>query len=266
MARRFSLGIAALVTAMLLCAAAVLALRGAGRWLVREDPLAPADTIVVLSGGLPWRAKEAARIFCLGEAHEVWVSQPASPAVELASMGISYVGEEYFNREVMTHNGVPEAAVRVLPDSAADTEEEVAEIAREMRREQKASVIIVTSPQHTRRVKALWRKIVGDHPHAVVRAAFQDPFDPDHWWRSTPDTFSVVRELMGLANVWLGLPVRPRSSSESRSPRLRYERDRPGFQDFPALPHGPLGEVMHGKLPFGAENFVCSQLERLPSI
>jgi uncharacterized SAM-binding protein YcdF (DUF218 family) len=212
MARRFSFRIAALVTVVALCAGAVLALRGAGRWLVREDPLRPADTIVVLSGGMPWRAEEAARIFCLGEAREVWVSQPAAPVSELASLGIAYVGEEYFNREVLIHSGVPELAVRVLPESAANTEEEVAEIAREMRREHKTSVIIVTSPQHTRRVKALWHKMVGERPNAVVRAAFQDPFDADHWWRRTPDTLSVVREFMGLVNVWLGLPVRPRSS------------------------------------------------------
>jgi len=53
--------------------------------------------------------------------------------------------------------------------------------------------------------------MVGNDPNAEVRAAFQDPFHADHWWRDTSDTFSVVREFMGLLNVWLGLPVRPRS-------------------------------------------------------
>lgn len=211
MARRFSLRIAALTALIVLCAAALWAFRGAGRWLVREDPLRPADIIVVLSGNMPWRAEEAARIFALGDAREVWVSRPAAPVLELASLGIPYVGEEYFNREVLLHSGVPEAAVRVFPEPIVDTEEEVAEVAREMQREGKTTAIIVTSPQHTRRVKALWRKMVGNHPEVVVRAAFQDPFDADHWWHSTADTFSVVREFMGLTNVWLGLPVRPRT-------------------------------------------------------
>lgn len=211
MARRFPFRLAALIALIVLCAAAVFAWRGAGRWLVRQDSLRPADIIVVLSGGMPWRAEEAARIFGLGDAREVWVSQPAAPVGELASMGIPYVGEEYFSREVLTHSGVPEGAVRVLPEPAGDTQEEVAEIAREMRRQRKTSVIIVTSPQHTRRVKALWRKLVGDDPNAIVRAALQDPFDADHWWHDTADIFSVVREFMGLANIWLGLPVRPRS-------------------------------------------------------
>ncbi|HXX71174.1 MAG TPA: ElyC/SanA/YdcF family protein [Candidatus Acidoferrum sp.] len=211
MARRFSSRIAALFALSVLCLATVWAFRGAGHWLVREDPLRPADIIVVLSGSMPWRAEEAARIFALGDAREIWVSQPAGPVRELASLGIPYVGEEYFNREVLLHSGVPEAAVRVFPEPIVDTEEEVAEVAREMQREGKATAIIVTSPQHTRRVKALWRKTVGSHPDVIVRAAFQDPFDADHWWRNTADTFSVVREFLGLTNIWLGLPVRPRS-------------------------------------------------------
>ena len=211
MARRLSLRIAALILLLAVCAAGLLAFREAGRWLVREDALGPADAIAVLSGSMPWRAEEAVRIYRLGDAREVWVTQPEAPRGELSSMGISYLGEDYFSREVLVRSGVPEAAVRVLPEPIVDTQDEVQEIAREMRREGKASVIIVTSPQHTRRVKTLWRKLVGENPRAIVRAANQDPFDADHWWHNTQDTFSVVRELMGLTNAWLGFPVRAHS-------------------------------------------------------
>lgn len=211
MARRFSFRIAALIVLIVVCAASVVAFRGVGRWLIREDPLSPADVIVVLSGSMPSRAEEAARLYRLGDAHEVWVSQPAAPTSELASMGIRYLGEDYFNSQVLIHSGVPEAALHVFPEPIVDTQEEVKEIAAEMRREGKASVIIVTSPQHTRRVKTLWCKIVGENPRAIVRAARQDSFDADHWWRNTQDTFSVARELMGLTNAWLNFPVRPHS-------------------------------------------------------
>jgi uncharacterized SAM-binding protein YcdF (DUF218 family) len=211
MVRRFSFRIATIILVIALCAAGVLAFRGVGRWLVREDPLVPADVIVVLSGSMPSRAEEAARIFRLGDAREVWVTQPAAPRGELAAMGIQYFGEDYFSREVLIHSGVPEAAVHVLPEPIVDTQEEVEEISHEMRREAKTSVIIVTSPQHTRRVRTLWRKLVGENPRAIVRAARQDSFDADHWWHNTQDTFSVARELMGLANAWAGFPVRPHS-------------------------------------------------------
>jgi hypothetical protein len=59
-------------------------------------------------------------------------------------------------------------------------------------------------------VRALWNKIAGGDLRLVVHIAPQDPFDADHWWRNTRDTFEVIREYLGLLNVWLGLPVRPR--------------------------------------------------------
>ena len=48
---------------LVVLAAAVFACRGVGRWLVREDPLTHADALVVLSGGLPYRAEAAAHYF-----------------------------------------------------------------------------------------------------------------------------------------------------------------------------------------------------------
>jgi uncharacterized SAM-binding protein YcdF (DUF218 family) len=210
MARRKFRRIIASIAALVVCAAAVVAFRGAGRWLVREDPLTPADAIVVLSGSMPARAEEAARIFRLGYAHEVWVSRPTGPGEELAAMGIHYLGEEDFNREVLIHEGVPDADVSIFPQPIVNTEQEIEEICGQMKREGKTSVTVVTSPQHTRRVRALWRKLAGGNLRLTVRGAPQDPFDADHWWRDTRDTYSVVREIMGLLNVWIGLPVRPR--------------------------------------------------------
>jgi|SRR6516164_1979125 uncharacterized SAM-binding protein YcdF (DUF218 family) len=212
MARRFSFRVAALTALIGLCATGFFAFRAVGRWLIRQDPLRSADVIVVLSGGLPWRAEEAARLFHLGEAREIWISRPEAPDDELAAMGVRYLGEDYFNREVLLHSGVPDGAIRILPEAIVNTQQEVLEIAQQMRRQGKTTALLVTSPEHTRRVKVLWRKVVGDPPTAIVRAAPKAPFDADHWWRNTRDTYSVVRELMGLTNAWVGLPVRPYST------------------------------------------------------
>lgn len=189
-----------------------LGFRNLGRWLIREDPLSSADVIFVLSGSMPPRAEEAAKVFRKGYAPEVWVSRPENPANQLGALGIRYVGEEEYNREILVHEGVPDEVVHILPDSILNTEQEVREVAREMRRTGKRSVIIVTSPQHTRRVRALWKKLVGWNLTLVVHAAYEDPFDADHWWRNTRDVFSVARETLGLMNVWASLPVRPHSN------------------------------------------------------
>jgi uncharacterized SAM-binding protein YcdF (DUF218 family) len=191
---------------------AVLMLRGVGRWLICEDPLAKADVIVVLSGSMPYRAREAAKVYKMGFAPEVWVSRPEGPDAELEQLGVHYVGEQEYNRDVLIHEGVPESSVHILPDASIDTEQEVEEISREMQWSGKHRVIFITSSQHTRRVKALWRKLAATSITASVHGSPEDPFDRDHWWRNTRDALSVVREVLGLINVWAGLPVRPHLS------------------------------------------------------
>jgi len=202
--------IAAVGVFALVCCMAFVAFRGAGRWLVREDPLAKADEIVVLSGAMPARAEEAAKVFQMGYAPVVWVSLPTSPREELTAMGIPYSGEEDYSREVLVHLGVPANDVKIFAQPIVNTENEIQEISEQLRRDGETSAIIVTSPQHTRRVRALWKKLAGADQHLVVHVAPQDSFDAGHWWRNSRDTFSVVREYLGLLNAWLGLPVRPR--------------------------------------------------------
>jgi len=207
--RRLAVSVAILIAILFACV--LLLGRGAGQWLVREDPLSRADVVVVLSGGMPYRAEEAAKIFAMGYAPQVWISRPEKPAA-LGRLGVHFVGEEEYDREVLMHLGVPEAAIHILPDPILNTEQEVEEIASEIQRNGKSTAIIVTSPPHTRRVRTLWNKLVGDHSHVVVRAAFEDPFDARHWWLSTQDTLAVVREMLGLMNAWTGLHVRPHAN------------------------------------------------------
>jgi len=197
--------------ALLLAAAAIatLAFRNAGRWLVHEDPLEHADAILVLSGSMPYRAEGAAKLYLQGYAPEIWLTRPAAPLQLMKSLGVNFVGEEEYNREVLVHEGVPAAAIQVLPAEIVNTEQEVEAASQEMRREGKSRVLIVTSPEHTRRVRALWSLLAGKSQQAIVRADAGDPFDAAHWWRNTRDALSVTREYLGLLNAWAGLPVRP---------------------------------------------------------
>ncbi len=197
--------------AVLLLVAAGVVFRGAGRWLDREDPLSHADVIFVVGGAMPQRALEAAKVFGMGYAPEVWLSRPDNPSDDLAKMGIHFVGEEDYNRQILMHQGVPESAIHVLPEPVVNTEEELQEVGREMRQQGKKTIILVTSPQHARRVWTLWQKLVGSDPRAMVHGAHDDPFDADHWWRNTRDVMSVVHESLGLVNAWMGLPVPPHS-------------------------------------------------------
>jgi len=180
-----------------------------GRWLVVEDPLEPAHAIVVLSGRLPDRAIEAARIYQANFSAQVWVSQPVSPAAQLEAMHIAFIGEDFYNQKVLMARGVPADAIRILMEPAANTEEEVDEIARDCRGDGAHLVIIVTSKPHTRRVRLIWNRRVGDDPRAIIRYVSDDSFDPGQWWRTTADALDVVREVLGIANVLAGFPLHP---------------------------------------------------------
>ncbi len=180
-----------------------------GQWLVVQDPLAHADVIIVLSGALPERALQAAEIYKAGYADQVWVSPPISPVEELKAMNISFLGEDFYNEKVLLAEGVRPDAIRVLDQPSANTEEEVREISRWLHDNNFHRAIVVTSKPHTRRVRTIWRKLIGSDPRLIVRFAAGDPYDGAHWWRHTHDALDVVRETLGLLNAWAGFPLRP---------------------------------------------------------
>jgi uncharacterized SAM-binding protein YcdF (DUF218 family) len=166
--------------------------------------------MVVLGGHLPFRAMEAASLYRQGWAPEVWLTRSSSPAEAgaLARLGIRVLGEEHYNRQVLERLGVPTEAIHVLRDGAQNTVEEVQVVARELEQVEGGRIILVTSKAHSRRVRATWHALVGETPHAVVRYAADDPYDPSRWWRNTRDALAVSREVFGLLNVWAGFPVR----------------------------------------------------------
>jgi uncharacterized SAM-binding protein YcdF (DUF218 family) len=180
-----------------------------GRWLIVEDPLSHADVIVVLSGHLPERAVEAAQVYKAGYADQIWISPPISPVEELKAMNISFLGEDFYNEKVLIAQGIPPDAIRILDKPDANTEAEVRQTVEELHALNYHSVIIVTSKPHTRRVRTIWRKLVGSDPHMMVHYAQDDPYDGPHWWRHTADALDVVRETLGLLNAWAGFPLRP---------------------------------------------------------
>lgn len=194
---------------LFLVIAAAIVFFGVGRWLVVEDPLAHADVIVVLSGRLPERALEAARVFKGGYSDQVWISPPVSPVDDLKAMKIPYLGEDFYNEKVLMAQGVPADDIRILEHADANTEAEVRQIAADLRSSNLHSVIIVTSKPHTRRVRTIWRKLADPGLHLMVHYAEDDTFDGAHWWRHTRDALDVTRETLGLLNAWAGFPLRP---------------------------------------------------------
>lgn len=182
-----------------------------GRWLVLEDPLHKATAIAVMSGRMPGRALEAARIYQQGYAPRVWLTHSTEPGATLERLSVHYVGEDEYDKQVLMHEGVPESAIQVLDPPIVNTADEMKTIGAALAKEKERTVILVTSKVHTRRVRALWKRLAASDGAAIVRGVSDDKFDATHWWRNTGDALDVVREVLGLLNAWAGLPLQPAS-------------------------------------------------------
>lgn len=202
--RRILLGIAA--AALLF---GVIFFFGVGKWLDSEDQLEKAQAIAVLSGRMPLRAMEAAKLYRAGYAPEVWLTRSSEPGAALQALGINFLGEDFYNVRILEHEGVPEPAIRVLDPPIVNTADEIAAISDALQHEKGESVILVTNKVHTRRTRILWRKLAAGKRRAIVRGASDDPFDAGRWWKTTTDALDVVREVLGILNAWAGLLLRP---------------------------------------------------------
>ena len=196
-------------------AAAGTAFRNVGWWLQSPDELRPARAIVVLGGGVPFRAIQAARLFQAGLAPEVWVTTGRQDRGDqlLKQLGISTSSgrERDQSEEILIALHVPRTAVRQITEPAANTVAEMRAVIRFAAADPKP-VIIVTSPYHVRRVQVLARIVsreAGPGPPVIVRYAEDDPYDPAHWWRNTTDAISTFREVFGIINAQAGFPLSP---------------------------------------------------------
>jgi len=206
-ARGRGLVVAALVLVVLAVVAHGPALRLIGRALVVEDPVAKADAIVVVAGGTPSREDAAAALFREGLAPDVVLSNPLTPdrVRQLITMGarrLDYQGE---SRLVLEQRGVPAQAIVALPQPVKTTEAELKVVGELARSRGWRRVILVTSPQHSRRVKLVWSRQAPTDIQSIVRIAQDDDSLDGDWWRQRRAAEAVLHEYLGLAAIYLGI-------------------------------------------------------------
>src|SRR5271157_3837682 len=152
-----------------------------GRWLIDEDPLQNAAAIAVLSGRMPDRALEAAKVYKQGYAPQVWLTHSTEPGATLAKLSVPYQGEDTYDKLILILEGVPESAIRVLEPPIVNTADEMATIGQALSSANPRRVILVTSKVHTRRTQTLWKHVSAANGDAIIHGVSDDPFDADHW-------------------------------------------------------------------------------------
>jgi uncharacterized SAM-binding protein YcdF (DUF218 family) len=193
------------ILGVVLGACVTAAVLGAGRVLVRSDPLpAHADAIVVLAGSISDRVVEAADLYRAGVAPRVVVTRERVPRGDwaLRARGVRLPESSEQMVAALEALGVPPGAIEVIPRRATSTDSEARTIAR-WACARVRSVVLVTSRYHSRRARMILRQALPPEIALAVRASRHDPFDPTRWWRDRRDAKAVLSELEKLAHYWL---------------------------------------------------------------
>ncbi len=161
-----------------------------GRWLVIADPLVPAQAIVPLAGGGE-RVNHAARLYKQGKA--AWFVATNTP---LDLPGIDHSYSDLVRRAAL-RGGVPEERFLVIPTLVYSTYEEALAIRRLAEMRGWDSLLIVTSPYHTRRARTIFNGVFGDSGIGItVRPVDPDTYNGDKWWQDSNNARHTVLEYL----------------------------------------------------------------------
>jgi hypothetical protein len=181
------------------CALRDPVLRAAGAALVQEDALSPADVVVIATDAGPAGVLEAADLVHAGLAPRVAVfADPPDPADrEFLRRGVPY--EDVAGRSLRQLRALGVAAVEVIPRAVAGSEDEGRVLPEWCEERGWRSVVVVSSSDHTRRLRRVLRRSMdGRGARVAVRAARHSRFDPDTWWHTRDGVRTEAIELQKL--------------------------------------------------------------------
>jgi len=185
-------------------------LRAAGWTLVINEPVAPADVIVLslASGGAG--ALEAADLVKEGIATRVAVfTDPprGDDQYEFIRRGLPY--EDRSAEQIGQLRSLGVTDVMQITGGEAGTNNEGQELPAWCDRHQFRSIVFVASRDHSRRTRRVLNRVMKGHPtRVIVQAARYSRFDPDRWWETRD---GVRTEIIELQKLVLDAVLRPLS-------------------------------------------------------
>jgi hypothetical protein len=170
-------------------------LRRAGWALVVDDPLAPADAIVLtVDAGEPG-VVEANRLVAAGLSQHVafFVAPHWQVDEDLARRGVAV--DQYGTRLMQALLAEGFADVAPMPTAVSGSRDEGAALAQWSVDHRINSVIVVAPPDHTRRLRRVLRRSMKDVPsRVIVRATRRAAFHPDRWWQTREGVRTQITE------------------------------------------------------------------------
>ena len=174
-------------------------LRAAGWVLVVDDPVEPADIVVVAVDADGAGVLEAADLVHSGIATRVAVfaDPPDQVDREFLRRGLPYEDAAAQRTRQLRSLGV--TAIEQIPRAVPGTEAEAEVLPDWCDQHQFRSVVIVNARDHSRRLRrVLHRSMKGHTTKVTVRPARYSVFDPDRWWETRTGIRTEIIELQKL--------------------------------------------------------------------
>jgi uncharacterized SAM-binding protein YcdF (DUF218 family) len=184
-------------------------LRAAGWALVANDPAAHVDVIVIAVDNYGAGVLEAADLVRAGIATRVAVFEdpPDRSDREFMKRGVPHYDAAELS--VQQLHGLGLTLVTVIRRSVAGTNDEAAVLPAWCIENGYRSVLVVTSADHSRRMRrVLQRAMRGSPTEVLVLSSRYSGFDPDAWWH---DRLGVRTELVESEKLLLDLLAHPLS-------------------------------------------------------
>ncbi|MBP1740521.1 MAG: hypothetical protein H6Q48_2814 [Deltaproteobacteria bacterium] len=172
-----------------------------GKYLVVQHSIEKSDLIVCLAGGEVERGLASADLFARGLAPRVFIARETIPdGLEmLKQRGIAY--PEGIDRMTMILKGlgVPESALIRSEQPVESTFQEAERVGAVVTDGKYRSLILVTSPTHSRRAWLTFRKAIPDKEVRItVMPTPYSKFRAEDWWKTRKYVREVILEYQKL--------------------------------------------------------------------
>lgn len=167
----------------------------AGRLIYKKDALKPADVIVILAGEDNERVEYGGYLFREEWAKKDRIIMAGGPAVWKYSWAS-------LMKEHAEHLGIPGRDI-LLEDKSLSTEEDAKYTKEILQKNGYRSLILVTSPYHSKRAFTIFQKVMGKDIKVLSAPVEDSWFKFEGWWKRRRDRSVVLSECSKFLWLWI---------------------------------------------------------------
>jgi uncharacterized SAM-binding protein YcdF (DUF218 family) len=167
----------------------------AGKLIYKKDDLKPADVIVILAGEEKERVEYGVYLYREDWAKKDRIIMTGGPLVWKHSWAS-------LMKEHAEHLGIP--GKRILTEDKSRSTEENAKYTREIiRKNGYKSIILVTSPYHSKRASLIFQRVMGEEFKIISAPVERSWFRFSEWWKRDRDRSTVLSEFSKFLWLWI---------------------------------------------------------------